>query len=352
MDLGIDVFRAYQTITDWRAVAGHGIKFAWAKASNGGHVATFNDGTPAPADPVVAGARSVGIAPGLYHYALAGDPVAQADVFAGEVIRLGCRGPGVLPPALDLEEAAISDPVGFAVAFLTRLQQRIGQRRVAFYSAASWMVRLLPDNWAIPGLIIWTASYGPNDGAIHSITQYSTYRGRTDVHQYSSAGSCPGITSSGLDMNESLIPLDQLLGNSPDHGEDDMRIIKCQPKDTSGNPDGAVLTGVLDGGFLAEPSAGTVAAIDKDLASGLEPPARWVEKADWDDWDSKGNKAVLQQQQIIDLLTQLLAALKAVPAGGGTGLSADALTAAVAAGVRAGLDGVTESTVLHKPAGS
>jgi GH25 family lysozyme M1 (1,4-beta-N-acetylmuramidase) len=216
---GIDVFRIYQNVQDWRAVRNSGVEYCWAKATNGTRVAFNNDAarTPAPADPTVAGARSVGIAPGLYSYALPGDPIAQADVLANEVIRLGCRGPGTLPPALDLEEPG-TESVDFAVKFLRRLQERIGQQRVCVYMSASWAQRLRPDTWNVPGLVIWIAAYGSNNGGRHAVPYYS---GRTDVHQFTSLGLhlVPGIQSSGLDVNESNIPLGTLLGGDE---EDDV----------------------------------------------------------------------------------------------------------------------------------
>ena len=210
MAKGIDIFRVYQDVRDWQAVR-DSVEFVWIKATNGDHVARFNDGSPAPADPTVAGASSVGLPCGLYHYAMNGDPVAQADVFADEVLRLGCHGPGFLPPALDVEEPG-TVTADFATRFLTHLRDRIGQDRVAIYTSAGAMADLQPADWGISGLIIWTAAYGPNDGARHPIADWSKYRGRTDVHQYTSVGFCPGINSSGLDENESDIPLTQLLG--------------------------------------------------------------------------------------------------------------------------------------------
>jgi lysozyme len=213
---GIDVFRIYQQVQDWRAVRNAGVEYCWAKATNGTRIAFNNDAarTPAPADPTVAGCRSVGIAPGLYGYALPGDPIAQADALADEVIRLGCRGPGTLPPALDLEEPGTKS-TDFAVRFLRRLQERIGQQRVAIYMSASWAAELRPDTWNVPGLIIWIAAYGSNNGARGAVPYY---RGRTDVHQFTSTGLhlVPGISSSGLDVNEADIALSTLLG-----GEDD-----------------------------------------------------------------------------------------------------------------------------------
>ncbi len=294
---GVDLFRAYQTVTSWPAVKAAGVEFVWVKATNGTNIATFPDRTSARADPVVSGATSMGIPVGLYHYALAGDPIAQADVFADEVIRLGCHGPGYLPPALDLEEPSITNPRSFAIAFLTHLRQRIGQNRVAFYSAASWMATLLPETWGLPGLVIWTAAYGVNDGNRHPITGYT---GRTDVHQYTSAGSCPGITSKGLDMNVALIPLDQLLGRSTP-GDDDMAAFWFIGNQVTGEvamlyPNGD-LVGVGGSNWSAVVSANQVPKLD-------------VPQAVWDDMAGRyvGNLAHLAEQLAAKL-----------PAGGTSG---------------------------------
>jgi GH25 family lysozyme M1 (1,4-beta-N-acetylmuramidase) len=213
---GIDVFRIYQQVRDWQAVRASGVTYCWAKATNGTRIAFGNDAarTPAPADPTIEGARSAGIAPGVYGYALPGDPIAQADVLANEALRLRCVGPGTLPPALDLEEPGTKS-ADFAVRFLRRLQERTGQQRVAIYMSASWAAELRPDTWNVPGLIIWIASYGPNNGGRHPIPYYS---GRTDVHQFTSVGLglVRGITSSGLDVNDAEIPLHVLLGEEDD----------------------------------------------------------------------------------------------------------------------------------------
>jgi GH25 family lysozyme M1 (1,4-beta-N-acetylmuramidase) len=217
---GIDIFRVYETVTDWSQVRDSGVEFCWAKASDGLRIAFDNDPnrTPRPADPTVAGTRSVGIAPGLYHWGKGNAPEDEADFFAAEVIRLGCRGDGALPPALDAEDAAIGVTWAarrdWCIRFLRRLQERIGQDRVAVYMSASWAAALRPDQWDIPGLVLWIAAYGSNNGtrSIWAITQL--YDGRVDVHQYTSLGVhlVDGITAQGLDVNESNIPLDQLLG--------------------------------------------------------------------------------------------------------------------------------------------
>lgn len=224
---GIDIFRVYQNVTDWLKVKQSGVEYCWIKATHGLGIATYNADrkwAPAPADPTVAGARSVGIAPGLYHWGKGNDPEDEADLFAGEVVRLGCRGPGTLPPALDAEDSALGPSWAarraWCIAFLKRLQERIGQQRVAIYMNASWAQALRPDKWDIPGLVIWIAAYGSNTGARSTRAITDLYDGRYDVQQFTSLGLhlVGGIESQGLDVNEADTPLDHILGG------DDMQL--------------------------------------------------------------------------------------------------------------------------------
>lgn len=220
---GIDVFRVYQNVYDWAAVKRSGVDYCWIKATDGLGVATFNadkNWAPAPADPTVHGARSVGIAEGLYHWGTGKDPKAEAAVFAGEVIRLGCLGEGKLPPALDAEDDRIGATWdirrAWCIAFLRELQRLLDQERVCIYMSASWAQALRPDLWDIPGLVIWIAAYGTNNGSRSrsAVTQF--YKGPYDVQQYTSLGVhlVDGIESQGLDVNEADTPLDELLGGS------------------------------------------------------------------------------------------------------------------------------------------
>lgn len=194
---GIDIYTGFQTVTNWSAVRNAGCEYCYTKLTDGTRIAPNGEGGP-----YVRGARSVGIAPGGYHYAQPGDPVAQANVFADEVIRLGCFGPGNLPPALDIEESGIASKAAFAAAFLRQLQARIGGRAVAVYASASWMVGLDPASYGIPGLLIWVAAYGRNDGGRYPAAITSAgYWGPWDIHQYTSVGSISGISSGGLDRD-------------------------------------------------------------------------------------------------------------------------------------------------------
>ena len=272
---GIDVFRVYQNVYDWPLVRDSGVEFCWIKATHGLGVATYNadhNWAPAPADPTVAGARSVDIAPGLYHWGKGNNPEDEADVYADEVIRLGCHGDGVLPPALDAEDDAIGPTWDarrdWCIRFLRRLQQRIGQQRVAIYMNAFWAQQLRPHEWDIPGLVIWIAAYGSNNGdrSISAVT--AMYTGRVDVHQFTSLGLhlVDGISSNGLDVNEADIPLDQLLGGDDvgvvegftDSGFNDLMYgRKVSTPDPENSPDwqlglGELLEGAWRGGQLIE----------------------------------------------------------------------------------------------------
>jgi GH25 family lysozyme M1 (1,4-beta-N-acetylmuramidase) len=188
--LGIDIYR-YQTVTDPAAVARAGVQFAYVKATDGGGPAV------ARADHQVAQMRKAGIPVGLYHYAqLSPAPEAQADVLAAEVGRLGARG---LPPALDLEDphkpgAAAAD---FTRRFLAQLKRR-GFQRVTLYANTSMLSGIGGPalSAADPTVVVWAASYGPNDGKRHPLT----YRGRVDIHQYTSVGIVAGI-SGRTDLN-------------------------------------------------------------------------------------------------------------------------------------------------------
>jgi GH25 family lysozyme M1 (1,4-beta-N-acetylmuramidase) len=211
MSFGIDLYARYQTVTDWGRVRGAGVRFCIIKATDGGGRAV------APADRLVAGARAAGIPAGLYHYAqLTPSPEQQADVLAAEVRRLGLL---QLPPALDLEgdfhvrrdatteqrTAAIARAVDFGRHFLLRLRAA-GHDRVLLYANTGFLAQLRPETWGVPGLLVWAADYGPNDG--RRWLDLSPYTGPVAVHQYTDQGTVPGITGT-VDLNESLIDLTQ-----------------------------------------------------------------------------------------------------------------------------------------------
>ncbi|QRP43682.1 glycoside hydrolase family 25 protein [Amycolatopsis sp. FDAARGOS 1241] len=194
MALGIDIYRRFQTVTSWPRVKQAGVTFVYVKLTDGG-------GTPAggTGDNEVNGARSVGIPVGGYHFVQANPGAeAQADILLGEVTRLGATG---CVPMLDLEDNPAgsampnipdSQKAAFGKAFCRRLDARGFRPGVYMNNALATLLR--PDNWGIPGLVIWIARYGARPAAA---------AGRYDIHQYSSSGSIPGITAAGVDLDES-----------------------------------------------------------------------------------------------------------------------------------------------------
>jgi GH25 family lysozyme M1 (1,4-beta-N-acetylmuramidase) len=202
-------------VTDWRLVAGAGVRDCYVKLSDGGGPAAVRG------DAYVAGARAAGIAVGGYHYMQPSpSPEAQADVFAAELTRLGALD---IAPALDLEQATIpaASRVDYGRRFLLHLQAKLNISRVAVYSSASWFAALKPDAWGVPGLVDWVAQYGVNDGGEHAIT-YSV--GHVDVHQYTSSGHVPGITGS-VDLDDVLADISEQPTAVATVAEDDVGLI-------------------------------------------------------------------------------------------------------------------------------
>lgn len=191
MALGIDLYR-YQTVTDWSAVKRTDVSFVYVKGTDGAGQASVH------ADGMVAGAKSVGIPVGLYHYAeLTPSAEVQADVLAAEVDRLQAAG---IPPALDLEGpwTGRSDARSFAIRFLTRLKTHFPT--VTLYANTSMLAAINADTLGVPGVKIWAARYGANNGGNNGLGGYA---GHVDIHQYTSTGRVNGI-SGAVDMNESL----------------------------------------------------------------------------------------------------------------------------------------------------
>lgn len=207
MASGIDIYR-YQTVTDWGAVKRAGVTFVYVKGTDGGGLA------PVHADGQVRGAQGVQIPVGLYHYAqLSPSPETQADVLTAEVRRLGATG---MPPALDLEAPFGPNTAArqFAQRFLNRLRAN-GFPVVTLYANTSMLAGIGADTLGVPGLKIWAANYGVNDGKRHS---YS-YSGHVDIHQYTSSGRVAGITGL-VDMNESLTNITSREENDMLTGDD------------------------------------------------------------------------------------------------------------------------------------
>ncbi|GAB3154312.1 hypothetical protein GCM10027258_57980 [Amycolatopsis stemonae] len=205
---GTDVHPFYQRGLRWNQVTD--IHFAWVKVSDGGAPYTTTQGgvTYRP-DTHVAGAKSVGIPVGGYHYAQPSPaPERQADVLLGEVRRLGATG---VAPMLDLEAPFKPDATAkaFGLAFCRRVAA--AGFRPAVYMSSSWAAVLRPDQWDVPGLVIVIARYGARPEAAGS----GRYVGRYDVHQYSSSGSLPG-SAGAVDLDESYTNAHLTTQEEPD----------------------------------------------------------------------------------------------------------------------------------------
>jgi lysozyme len=184
--LGIDASHHKGPI-DWAQVAGHGVTFAYLKASEG---TGFIDPRFATNR---AGARKHGIKVGGYHYfQLCSDGAAQARHFIGVLGDNG--GPAGLPPAIDLELAGScatppprADLLAEVQAFLDALDQRYDARPVVY---------LYPEFEERFGFATELASY----------PQWVRRLGKQPperpwhIWQYDDRGSVPGITG-GVDLN-------------------------------------------------------------------------------------------------------------------------------------------------------
>lgn len=158
---GIDV-SYWEAGIDWKKVRGEGIRFMFAKATEGeGYVdPTFDDNWR--------GAKTVGILRGAYHFFHPNmNPSKQADRFIQVVKAMNDL--GELPPALDLE---VSDNqpnpiiIERAKVWLDRVQQGLGKRPILYSSPG-----FLKSNFVVPGggpplwateYALWIANYGVN----------------------------------------------------------------------------------------------------------------------------------------------------------------------------------------------
>ncbi|WP_077241394.1 glycoside hydrolase family 25 protein [Amycolatopsis azurea] len=196
MALGIDIYSRFQTVTNWQAVKDHGVTFVFVKLTDGGGLPNGGRNT---GDALVAGARSVGIPVGGYHFAqLRPSPEAQADILIEQVRRTGATG---CVPMLDLEDNPRGSEMpnipdgqkrNFAIRFCNRVAGHGFRPGVYMSNAHAKMLR--PDQFGVPDLVIWIARYGakPDPAA-----------GRYDIHQFSDSGQVGGIRASSVDLNES-----------------------------------------------------------------------------------------------------------------------------------------------------
>ena len=181
-DYGIDVSH-WNRVDNWKAVRGNNITYASIKVTE----------STGFTDPAATGhansARAAGIRAGGYHFARDTSIHGQVDHFAGQLRARGLLAPGSLAPMIDMEAAELRDNANpFLAAFITRLRQVTGVRRVLVYANLDWWTRVLhPNEWADADVLLWIARYNGdpgNPGWTHP---------RLALHQHTSTGTVPGI---------------------------------------------------------------------------------------------------------------------------------------------------------------
>lgn len=214
---GVDVSR-WQGAIDFTTLAGAGKRFVIAKATEG---IGFTD-------PMYLanrfGASSAGLAVTAYHYARPdlnpSNPEAEADWF---VDNLGLV-PGMLTPALDLEEAGTLGTAGLQAwvgAWLNRVYARTGVRPMIYVSPTFWR-KYLGDTTAFADqgyAVLWVANWfvaGPTVPANNWSNRGWTF------WQYDNCGNVPGISGcvdldryNGTDLTPVTYGADFALSTSP-----------------------------------------------------------------------------------------------------------------------------------------
>jgi GH25 family lysozyme M1 (1,4-beta-N-acetylmuramidase) len=153
--LGVDVSHYQGGSVDWQGLAGQGVRFGWAKATQG---RGFKDKV-FQRNRLEAAAAAVAL--GAYHFADLGDPLVEADHL---LATLGPVYPGELPPVLDLENAGrdwtAAKLQAWASAWLDRVHKGTGVRPVV-YTYGNFMQARLGGGAALAaeGWPLWIARY-------------------------------------------------------------------------------------------------------------------------------------------------------------------------------------------------
>jgi GH25 family lysozyme M1 (1,4-beta-N-acetylmuramidase) len=186
---GIDVSH-WQGSVNWSRVKAAGMQFAFMKATES---TTYTDTAFATN---WAGAASVGMYRGAYHFARpkVGTGPAQAEYF---VSRVGSfQGAGTLPPVLDLEATGglgVTALRTWTQQWLTRVEQLTGRTPIIYVSPAFWESNL-GNSAAFTRYPLWIAHYGVSAPRVPGGWPRWTFWQRT------SSGRVGGI-SGNVDMN-------------------------------------------------------------------------------------------------------------------------------------------------------
>jgi GH25 family lysozyme M1 (1,4-beta-N-acetylmuramidase) len=189
---GIDVHGA-KGVIKWPQVRAAGFEFAFLKATEG---RTFDDERFAFNRRA---AKAAGLAVGAYHFARPDNNTAAAE--AAHFLRICQVESGDLLPVLDWEHPPAT--ADWALQFLRGVENAIGAPPI-FYTFPDFL-RQTGSHQALSRYPLWFASYGPNDGNVHTVNPPSQFK--FVVHQFTSRGRVPGV---GGDVDLNLLKLDSL----------------------------------------------------------------------------------------------------------------------------------------------
>ncbi|MGZ6544713.1 MAG: GH25 family lysozyme [Actinomycetota bacterium] len=186
---GIDVSH-YQNVIDWTQVAASGVRFAFAKATEGQH---FVDPTYATNE---AGAAAAGVMFGAYDFARPDATPNGAILEADHFVDVAQPQPGQLLPVLDLEKTGGLTPdelTAWTLAWLGEVASRTGVRPMVYTSPIGWANRMA-DTTAIADAgytVLWVAHWNVASPTVPA----NDWQGfGWTFWQYSDCGSVPGIT--------------------------------------------------------------------------------------------------------------------------------------------------------------
>lgn len=181
-EFGIDVSH-HNTVNDWHAVRRDNITFASVKLTES------NDFTDEAANGHAKRARDVGVHVGGYHFARHTDIAGQVRHFEDRLRATGLLARGSLAPMLDMEANELRPTANrFVAAFVARLRQETGVRRVLVYANLDWWRNVLrPGEWADRDVFLWVARFNGAPG------RPGFAHPNVALHQHSEQGRVPGI---------------------------------------------------------------------------------------------------------------------------------------------------------------
>jgi lysozyme len=197
---GIDV-SAWQGAIDWKQVASSGVKWAYAKATEG---TASVDGY---GEQNIIAAKGAGVPIGSYHFFRPKmDPKAQAEFFLATTQNRR----GTLTPMVDVETPGLDadayvDALG---VFVETVEGAIGRFMLIYASYAFWNEQLAGSDAFSGHPRLWVAAYSDGDPENPNAVLPSGWKSVT-AWQYSSSLQVPGIAGN-VDGDRLYLPLSEL----------------------------------------------------------------------------------------------------------------------------------------------